>query len=363
MRNNEFDYKIKRTPVLLKPYFFIKPSISAIAIRVLIMLLVQILFLAISKSYHALGVICASTLGAACTALIGYFFKKDQGFTSIIVIVQGILIGMFLPENYPVVVVFFLAFMILSIEKIIFSNCVNSWVNVVCVAVIIAWSIGKMYFPECLVTSDFLSVKNPSALMVKNGIFPVYDFDSVITGVLNSTVLYWFKVTLPEGIISLLWDSHSVIPAFRFTLFTLFSSVFLFSDRAFSGIIPMVFTIVYGLLIRLVLPLITKAPLFQGDLILAFCTSGTIFTAVFLLQWFGTKPITIAGKIIYGIIAGCIAFLIAGCGYSAVGMCYTVLICNTVNLLIKVIEEKQNDKKLTRLVEVAEKLSDKEDEE
>lgn len=362
MKNSEFDYKIKRTPVLLKPYFFIKPSISAIAIRILAMLFVQILLLAFSKSYQALGVITASTLGAVCCALIGHFVKKDQGFTSIIVIVQGILIGMFLPEGYPVVAVFFLSFFILYIEKIIFSNCVNSWVNVVCVAVIIAWAIGKMYFPECLVTNEFLSVKNPSALMIKNGIFPVYDFDNVITGVLNSTVLYWFKVTLPEGIISLLWDSHSAIPAFRFTLITLFSSVFLFSDRAFSGIIPAVFTIVYGLLIRLVLPLVSSAPLLQGDLILAFCTSGTIFTAIFLLQWFGTKPITIAGKIIYGILAGSIAFLIAGCGYSSVGMCYTVLICNTFNLLIKVIEEKQNNKNMSRLLESVEKISQEDEE-
>ncbi|MBP5568282.1 MAG: RnfABCDGE type electron transport complex subunit D [Treponema sp.] len=362
MKNSEFDYKIKRTPVLLKPYFFIKPSISAIAIRILAMLFVQILLLAFSKSYQALGVITASTLGAVCCALIGHFVKKDQGFTSIIVIVQGILIGMFLPEGYPVVAVFFLSFFILYIEKIIFSNCVNSWVNVVCVAVIIAWAIGKMYFPECLVTNEFLSVKNPSALMIKNGIFPVYDFDNVITGVLNSTVLYWFKVTLPEGIISLLWDSHSAIPAFRFTLITLFSSVFLFSDRAFSGIIPAVFTIVYGLLIRLVLPLVSSAPLLQGDLILAFCTSGTIFTAIFLLQWFGTKPITIAGKIIYGILAGSIAFLIAGCGYSSVGMCYTVLICNTFNLLIKVIEERQNNKNMSKLLESVEKISQEDEE-
>lgn len=355
MKNSEFDYKIKRTPVLLKPYFFLKPSISAVAIRILIMLVIQIFLLIITKSYQALGVIAASTLGALCTALISLYIKKEQGFTSIIVIVQGILIGMLLPQSYPVVTVFFLSFAVLSVEKVIFSNCVNSWVNVVCVAVIIAWSIGKIYFPEALATPEFLSSKNPSAIMIKNGIFPVHDFDSTLTGVLNSTVLYWFKVTLPEGIISLLWDSNSVIPAFRFTIITLFSSVFLFSDRAFSGIIPAVFVVVYGLLIRLVLPFISNGPLLQGDLILAFCTSGVIFTAIFLLQWFGTKPVTIAGKIIYGIIAGVLGFFIVGAGYSAAGMCYTVLICNTINLLIKVIEEKQNDIKLRRLVEVAEK--------
>ena len=38
MKNNDIEYKIKNTPVLMKPYFFSIPSISAVSIKILILL-------------------------------------------------------------------------------------------------------------------------------------------------------------------------------------------------------------------------------------------------------------------------------------------------------------------------------------
>ena len=37
------------------------------------------------------------------------------------------------------------------------------------------------------------------------------------------------------------------------------------------------------------------------------------------------------------------ASAIAGCGTSPIGMIYTVVICNVINLLIRVVEEKRNE--------------------
>ena len=88
----------------------------------------------------------------------------------------------------------------------------------------------------------------------------------------------------------------------------------------------------------------------SGDILLALLTSGTLFTATFLIQWFGTTPITLAGKIIYGCIAGCMAFFITGCGTSPIGMVYTVLVSNIVNLLIRYFEEKNNKIKLNLIL-------------
>ena len=88
----------------------------------------------------------------------------------------------------------------------------------------------------------------------------------------------------------------------------------------------------------------------EGDMILAIYSSGTLFVAVFLLQWYGTHPITYAGKIIYGILAGLVAFLVVGCGTSPIGMCYTVLICNIINLFIREFEEEINEKRLNKLL-------------
>lgn len=360
MKHNKFDYTIKKTSVLLKPYFFERPSISDISIRILILLGLQILLLFFSKSYNALGVIFASILGAVIAGVINYFIKKKQPFTILSIIIQGIFIGMLLPERFPVITVFFISLIVLSIEKYIFSDCVTTWINFVCVAVVIAWFIGKQFFPDILVTTDMLSVKNPSALLSKSGMIQISNLDTRITNVLNSTILYWFKVTLPEGIISLLFDTHSIIPAFRFNLLTIIASVILFSDGAFSGLIPGLFLFVYALLVRLFFPMFFGGAFNQGDVLLALCTSGTLFCAVFLLQWFGTHPVSIIGKVIFGILSGIIAFFVVGCSTSPVGMIFTIIICNIMNLVIRIFEEKIYIAKIER--NVAENLDRAEEE-
>lgn len=353
MKQKENQTKINKTPILLKPYVFIKPSYSAVSIRVLVMLLVQFLLLLLTKSYAACGVILSTVAGALLAYAINFITKKTQLFTIIPLISQGIFIGMLLPQNYPPFVAFFLSLLVLFIEKVIFTDKTHSWASVTCVTIILAYIIGSTFFPELSVTKDILSVKNPCVLLSKSGIFPVYEFDSFLCNILNSTILYWFKVTLPEGVLSLLWDSQSIIPAFRFTFLTLMSSIFLYADNGYSMVIPSIFFVVFGLLVRLLLPVLVQGPLLQGDLILAFCTSGTIFFAIFILQEYGTCPITIAGKVIYGVLSGLIAFFIMGCGTSSLGMCYTVLICNVINLIIRVCEEKQDEIKVTKLVSQA----------
>ena len=185
--------------------------------------------------------------------------------------------------------------------------------------------------------------------MINNGIFPIYDFDSSVTGYLNTMLFSKLKVTLPQGLISMIWDTHSVIPAFRFNLLTVIASIILFSDNSFSVLIPSIFIIVYALLVRLFFPLMTGGAFNQGDILLALFTSGTLFVAVFMIQWFGTHPMTIIGKIIYAIFAGVAAFFIVGCGTSPIGMIYVVIICNILNLLIRDIEENRMDKIMNKM--------------
>ncbi|MCR5437696.1 MAG: RnfABCDGE type electron transport complex subunit D [Treponema sp.] len=350
MKNNDIEYKIKNTPVLMKPYFFSIPSISAVSIKILILLGIQILLLIFTKSYSALFVILSSTLGATIAALINYAFQKVQPFTIMTVMIQGVLIGMLLPETYPPVTVFFIAFTILVIEKYLFVNCVNSWINVVCVAVIIAYFIGQSFFPGFIVTNDLFPVKNASLYLIQNGSFPTYSFDSSVTEFLNNSIFNWVKVTLPNGFVSFLWDTHSLIPAFRFNIVTILSSIVLFCDGGISPLIPGIFIGVYAVLVRLFFPALNGGLLNTGDIILAIGTSGTIFCSVFLLQWFGTHPITLTGKILFAVISGVIAFLIVGCGTSPIGMIYTIVISNILNLLIRVVEEKNNVLRLSKLV-------------
>ena len=204
----------------------------------------------------------------------------------------------------------------------------------------IAWFIGRQYFPQFIITKDLISLKNSSVYLLQNGSFPIYSLDSTITSFLNEKVFSIFKVTIPEGFVSLLWDTNSSIPAFRFNLLTIISSVIIFADNAFSFIIPTLMLCVYAVLIRLFGPIFFGGSFNQGDIILAFLTSGTLFCSVFLIQWYGTVPIFLSGKIILGILAGIIAFLVTGAGTSPIGMVYTVLITNFVNIFIRTFQER-----------------------
>ena len=160
---------------------------------------------------------------------------------------------------------------------------------------------------------------------------------------MNKYIFDFFKITIPEGFISLFWDSHSIIPAFRFNLLTIISSIIIFSDNAFSLIIPTVFLFVYATLVRLFVPFLFGGNFNQGDIILALLTSGILFSSVFLIQWYGTIPVTVQGKILLGVLSGITAFFIIGCGTSPVGMVYTVLLSNIMSMVIRVFEEKHNE--------------------
>jgi len=71
---------------------------------------------------------------------------------------------------------------------------------------------------------------------------------------------------------------------------------------------------------------------------------------LFVLQYFGTTPITIWGKILYGILAGIIGFLIMGFGTSSSGYIFTVLIMNIISPVIQVFESRQTKNKIERKI-------------
>ena len=146
-------------------------------------------------------------------------------------------------------------------------------------------------------------------------------------------------MALPEGYVSLFWDTNSLIPAFRFNLLTIIATIVLISYGGIKWIIPCVFLFVYGALVRIFGLFPFGGILYKGDILLAIFSSGTIMTAFLLLQWPGTIPLSIIGKVIYGLLAGIFAFLIMGCGTSPIGAMFVILITNTLSTIIQFIED------------------------
>ena len=343
MKNKLNEKKLKNTRISVKPFVYTIPSISSVSIKFLILLALQVIMLLITGSFRAVFVVTVSLTGSIVAAILNYYIKKEALYNIMNIAIQGMLIGLLLPESYPLPMVFVISFVTIIISRSVVFKGINNWINVPAIAVIIAWYIGNAYFPQFAVSSELLPLKNSSVYLIQNGYFPTYSFDSPVTAFLNKYIFSIANVTIPEGFISAMWETNSIIPAFRFNLLTIVSSIIVFSDNSFSVIIPASFLAIYTLLVRLFASYFFGGTINQGDMILALLTSGILFSTVFLIQWYGTIPVTVIGKLVLGILSGIIAFAIIGCGTSPVGIAYTIICSNIICMFIRIFEEKKNE--------------------
>lgn len=333
---NSRDYK----KITLKPFSYLTPSLNSMVIAFIIVLLPQIVMLVLTGSYKSLIIIACSILGALLSNLLYAFFKKVPNFSYLSSMLQGIIIGMLLPSAYNPVAVLFITAASIFLSKYIFGGFASCWANPVCVSVCVSYFLNVTSFGDYLVTASDLQTRNAALSLINSGVIPMLSVDGDITTFLNSSIFSLFKVSIPDGYVSLFWDTHSIIPAFRFNFITLVSSIVLISLDMVDVLIPSCFLVVYSLLVKFLGPIFVGGIPGQGDIILCLLTSGTLFSTLFILQWFGSTPISKVGKIIYGIFAGIFAFLIIGFGTSPVGYVFTVLVMNCLSPIVQVVENK-----------------------
>lgn len=338
------------TTAVIRPFVYTVPSITVTTITMLLLLCVQLIMLAITKSYNAIFVIMASCVGTVTAGYIVNLYHRSNKFSIILMILQGILVGMLLPETYPVHTVLMTTFLVTMFCKILSGKLTHVWYNSVALAVAILWIIGAKEFPVSLVSSETAALVNPSLALIQSGDIHILQYDHSITDFLNRNIFGLFNVSVPDGYISLLWDNFSVIPAFRFNIITIISSIILISVDMIAFFIPLIFLVSYALLIRFIMPLFFGGVFGQGDILLAMLTGGTLFCALYLLQWFGTVPSTIAGKVIYAFCGGIMAFFVCGYGMSSTGMVFVILIIDVISSVIQAIEEKQNFRKIKNMM-------------
>ena len=309
-------------------------------IYLLAALLPQVIMLFITKSFSNLYIIGVCILACLISEFFSFRDKKHVKISLALSFLNGILVGFFLPAEYPLFSAFFVTLFVMIFTKFASGDMKTSWISPVAVTVVLCWFIGQFNFPGFAVTKDLLSSKNPSLSLIQNGFFPTYKFDEMITTFVNDSAFSFFGVSIPQGYVSLFWDSQSVIPAFRFSFLTLLSSIALVSFELINFEIPCLFLVTYSLLVKYLSPVFTGGIPMQGDMLLALLTSGTLFCSFFILQSFGTIPLTVKGKIFYGFIGGIIAFIFSGPGTSPVGSVVTVLFLNIISPVIQYFENR-----------------------
>lgn len=338
--NNIFFKDQNYKNVTLRPFNYITPSVGSTKISILLLLIPQIIMLFVTKSSGSLILLAVTIVASLASEGIFNAFVKATQFDWLTTTIQGILIGMLIPSQYPPVALFFITVLTLILTKYAFGGFANSWVNPAVITVAVAYFIDMSAFPMYLVSVQELQSRNSALSLIQSGDISMVSCDSAITSFLNRTIFRIAGVAIPEGYISLFWDCNSVIPAFRFNFITLLSSIILISFDMVEIVIPACFILIYSLLVKFISPLIIHGIPCQGDILLALLTSGTLFSTLYLLQWYGTTPVTTVGKIFYGCISGVMAFLVMGCGTSSAGYVFTVLIMNCISPIIQVVESR-----------------------
>lgn len=330
----------------LRPFTYLTPSVGTVRKFILVMMVPQLVMLAVTKSYSSLLLVLSSVLGSMASEIVHCLYSKSKKVEYLSPVIQGMIAGLLIPSGYSVVAVFFISFMCMYLGKYAFGGFSQSWINTVALTVAVAYMLDVSSFSTIRLGPELVSSRNAALAYIEDPSFHICAADSAITSFLNRTVFGLFGIVIPDGYVSFFWDSGSLIPAFRFNFITLISSIVLMAMDIIDMVIPLIFIAVYSVLVRLVGPVFTGAPAFQGDVIFALLTSGTIFSTLFLLQWYGTVPITKSGKILYACLAGVVAFLVMGYGNSPVGYVFMILIMNLFSTLIQIFESRMARKKV-----------------
>ncbi|MBP5328325.1 MAG: RnfABCDGE type electron transport complex subunit D [Spirochaetaceae bacterium] len=331
--------KKKYSKLRLSPFCHIVPSVGSASLGFILVLLPQILMLVLGKHYDSL-ILMAVSVAACCAA--DFVANKMCGkkiFFDFNLIIEGLIVGMFIPQSYSPVLLFFIVFVGMLVCKYAFGGFASGWVNPCAVVVIIAYFMGKRYFPGFLVDLSMLQTSNPAGALFSAGVIQPVASDFSITAGFNSFLSRYLGIVLPEGYVTLFLNTQSVIPALRYNFLTLLASFVLILLDMVDWIIPFCFLAVYAVLARC-FALIPAGVLLNGDILLALLTSGTLFAAFFLMPYYGTVPASILGKFVYGIIGGLAAFVICGCGTSHIGIVFTVIVTNLFSPVIQYLEEK-----------------------
>ncbi|UTC68257.1 MULTISPECIES: RnfABCDGE type electron transport complex subunit D [unclassified Treponema] len=327
------------------PFVYTRLPVFGMHIAVLSLLSIQILILIITADFYALLNILIAVLGVLAVENVITYSNSSKFNLSLETIISGLLIGFFMPTGIGFIFVFILSAFSVFIVKIAFGGTGRNWINPVALAVCIAYISRPEAFPPLISGFSLLSEKGSFfAVMEANGLVKLKT-DFTITSALNSLLLHSVGVTLPEGYISLFLNSTSSIPAFRYNIITLISSIILFSIRVADYILPAAFLASYALLVWAFGMVPVSNAYFAGDILSAVLTGGVLFTSFFVMNEPASSPKTKYGKAMGGIFTGICAFFICGHGASPAGIFFAVILCNIISPLIEILEIKIQAKK------------------
>ena len=318
----------------IAPFIYTSVSLRSIYLSYLLLLLPQIILLFIYHDIYAgLNIFVSVAATLTCQSIV-YAIEKTTFKIPLEALLQGILVGFFMPTNIGFLFVFVLSFLGFALTKVIFGKS-GTWMHSVMIVLVIAY----ISAPELFIFSE-----NINAL--EKNLATSLSFDASITSFLNSYILNDLGITLPSGYISLFWDSSSLIPACRYNLITILSSIILLSLKVRDYTIAVLFVIIYEAFVYC----FSDFALFQGDVLVSLMKGGFLFMVFFVLPEPNSFPKTCFFKLFSGLFLAIVSFLLSGGKATFITIAFASLLLSIINPYIEEIEKMLHSKKSTKKV-------------
>ena len=332
---------MKEKPLLASPSPFVSSGLrlEVANMVVFLTLLAQVVMMIAFKDTRSLLVLVASCIGAAlaelCFAVAG-LKEKTEKYSDGEGDIHGLVAGFLLPSSINPLLAAVASFFGLFVSRNFFNGRRNSWISASAISVIFAF----VSAPACFEAA--------AAFPTDAALARIPEFDRSISELLNRSVFRPLGVFLPEGYVQLLFNPHASVPAFKFGIATILSSIILIALNIIDWIAPAAFATVYSLCVFFFsqafagpLPYPLYPANVGGNILFALFSSGVFFAAVYMLADFPALPRTRPGRLALGVVAGVVAFFVCGRGGgSAIGAALAVFAANLAALAIEYVEDE-----------------------
>jgi electron transport complex protein RnfD len=162
--------------------------------------------------------------------------------------------------------------------------------------------------------------------------------DDSIRSTLNSTIFSLFGVELPTGYMELFSSPFTGIIADRGVFALLLGTILISSFQVNRAWIPAAFLAVFGLLVRVFGALPYGGGLWNGDVLFALCSGGTLVAAFFLAAEPSSGAKSNGGILLAAVVMGAFAYVFRYIGAEPYGAIFAVLAVNAIVPVIRFFE-------------------------
>jgi electron transport complex protein RnfD len=305
----------------------------------------------LSDNWRSLIIALAAIAGTMGTEIL--FNMKDRSFSirDGSALASGLILALFLPNTISPLYAFSGGVFAMAILKHSFGGLGSNWINPAAGAWLFIRSAWPEVFNRCMASGQLVrlsasvegglrdSMGQPLTLLKING-WPAQSLEAGLHSFFNNTVFTFAGTPLPQGYLNFLSlpSSETGIIADRGLVFLILGIILISSAQTFRFWLPIAFLAAYTFLVRAFGALPFGGPLWEGDILFALLSGGTLAGAFLLVTDPATGPKSAPGYLFFTFVIAVCTYIFRYSGLEPYGVVTAVLLGNALVPLINWIE-------------------------